>query len=497
MNNLPEYELLSAYLDGELTAAEQAEVERLLAASPAARRLLDELRALSTTLQDLPQEKLGEDLSRQVLRIAERRLLTEGEPGDLETAPTPAERSPFRRFFNRRTMVWLSLTTAIALLIVVSEQHNNPQPVQVARRDESLREDNQRAAGELRTPPTIEAVKDRDDKPAELERELSDKEAKSELSVISAPARPAESPRSAPPAKRSAGKAADDSYSRPGSGGTLDGTAAGEILVVRCDISHEAAKQSALDKLLVANGMARREPLDQARPYNGAKAKTLAKARQPVDAKKLAPTHAADEYFYVEATPAQLNAVLAGLKAQPEMFLAFSVKPLPGGEFGDLPYANHELQRKSTVGAAERGVRSKAGDRQAAETPRNAAGKQYNSPAPAASRPTVMQYEQRPNVAGPEGDSGLKGQLEYVVRERGQQEAAKDQSQSFGAAQDKQVQVMGQPQSLAAAAPLHRVLFVLHLASGNRPAAAAEAPNAMKADTAEPAKPAAQPTPRK
>ena len=45
MNDLPQNELLSAYLDGELTAAEQADVERLLAANPAARQLLDELPA--------------------------------------------------------------------------------------------------------------------------------------------------------------------------------------------------------------------------------------------------------------------------------------------------------------------------------------------------------------------------------------------------------------------------------------------------------------------
>ena len=90
MNHLPQNELLSAYLDGELTAAEQAETERLLAASPAVRQLLDDLRALSAALQSLPQQKLGEDLSAQVLRAAERRMLTEGEPGD--TAPVPLSR---------------------------------------------------------------------------------------------------------------------------------------------------------------------------------------------------------------------------------------------------------------------------------------------------------------------------------------------------------------------------------------------------------------------
>ena len=43
MNDPSENELLSAYLDGELTADERAEVERLLAANPAAREALDEL----------------------------------------------------------------------------------------------------------------------------------------------------------------------------------------------------------------------------------------------------------------------------------------------------------------------------------------------------------------------------------------------------------------------------------------------------------------------
>ena len=62
MSNWSEDELLSAYLDGELIAAEEAKVERLLAANPAAQQLLDELRALSATLQTLPQQDLGEDL---------------------------------------------------------------------------------------------------------------------------------------------------------------------------------------------------------------------------------------------------------------------------------------------------------------------------------------------------------------------------------------------------------------------------------------------------
>ena len=100
-------------------------MERLLAARPAARQLLDDLRALSATLQSLPQEKLGEDLSQRVLRAAERRMLTEGKPDEAEIspfAPVPLVRSVFRRFVNRRTLAWLGLTAAIAVAIWINEQ---------------------------------------------------------------------------------------------------------------------------------------------------------------------------------------------------------------------------------------------------------------------------------------------------------------------------------------------------------------------------------------
>ena len=110
MKDLPENELLSAYLDGELTAEEQAEVERLLARSPAARQLLDELRALSSTLQNLPQYKLAEDLSERVLRTAERRMLTQSAaPGEAAVLPKPAPstgRTILRRVLNTRALVW-------------------------------------------------------------------------------------------------------------------------------------------------------------------------------------------------------------------------------------------------------------------------------------------------------------------------------------------------------------------------------------------------------
>ena len=123
MKDVPENELFSAYLDGELTAEEQAQMERLLATSPAARQLMEELRALSATLQTMPQYKLGEDLSERVLRAAERRILTEPRQ---PTPPTPTRgKAILRRVLNRRVLFWPGVAVAVALMLMLFNQ--NPQ----------------------------------------------------------------------------------------------------------------------------------------------------------------------------------------------------------------------------------------------------------------------------------------------------------------------------------------------------------------------------------
>ena len=87
MNDVPDTELFSAYLDGELTADEQVRVEQILATSPEARQLVEELRALGSTLQGLPQKKLDEDLSARVLQVAERRMLLPDDAGATSRPP--------------------------------------------------------------------------------------------------------------------------------------------------------------------------------------------------------------------------------------------------------------------------------------------------------------------------------------------------------------------------------------------------------------------------
>jgi len=159
MNHLPDPELFSAYLDGELTAEQQAKMERLLATSAEARQLLEDLRTISQSLQSLPVHKLSEDLTPQILQEAERRRQSampaaalsastvpapgpdggigtsahaRGESPGLAVSGGPAPRqasgqstprprgrwnSFFRRLFNSRGILWSSAAVAVAVFI--------------------------------------------------------------------------------------------------------------------------------------------------------------------------------------------------------------------------------------------------------------------------------------------------------------------------------------------------------------------------------------------
>ena len=72
MNDDPSIgELLRAYLDGELSAEQQGEVEARLRDDEQARELLDQLRSTSEAVRSLPLQTLGYDLRTQVLDRAQ------------------------------------------------------------------------------------------------------------------------------------------------------------------------------------------------------------------------------------------------------------------------------------------------------------------------------------------------------------------------------------------------------------------------------------------
>src|SRR5688572_24685920 len=123
-------ELLSAYLDDELSPEDRAAVEARLATDPSAQQLLHQLRAVSEAVQALPQEVVGHDMRESILHQANaaRRSATAAglraadehadvSNGQPSTSLDDAPKLTIGR--TRRGWVWASLAIAAALLIMV------------------------------------------------------------------------------------------------------------------------------------------------------------------------------------------------------------------------------------------------------------------------------------------------------------------------------------------------------------------------------------------
>lgn len=98
-----EDELLSAYLDGEVTEAERALVEARLARDPSTRSQLEELRSLSASLRALPRDPAPANLQMAALRGL--------------TRPTVKVAKPSRWF--RRREIWAASSAIAATVLVV------------------------------------------------------------------------------------------------------------------------------------------------------------------------------------------------------------------------------------------------------------------------------------------------------------------------------------------------------------------------------------------
>ncbi len=145
MNSIPDDELISAYLDNELSEAERARVESMLRELPEARQMLEDLRALRSGFEGLKSHRLDDAFADRVLRSAERELLAgdppgvklehvDGEPTELRLASRDGadhEIDSYRhsapqgwqRF--RRPLAWAGLALAAGVLLMVFDR--NPQ----------------------------------------------------------------------------------------------------------------------------------------------------------------------------------------------------------------------------------------------------------------------------------------------------------------------------------------------------------------------------------
>lgn len=124
-----ERELLSAYLDREVTPAERAVVESHLDASSDARAELDALAELSLCLRTLDRPTAPADLQASVMRAIAGRSVS-----PVAAAPTAA---PVRRNHRREWLVTIAAvasTTAAILLAVTSWNPKTPQMASTATR---------------------------------------------------------------------------------------------------------------------------------------------------------------------------------------------------------------------------------------------------------------------------------------------------------------------------------------------------------------------------
>jgi len=107
-------ELLSAYVDDELTVEERALVVARLRTDPQAAQMVEELRALSSAIKSLPRESLGRDLRASVQAEAEEAKAEATPPDVLDVAP------PFGRWAGyRRGLAWSAVAIAATLLLMV------------------------------------------------------------------------------------------------------------------------------------------------------------------------------------------------------------------------------------------------------------------------------------------------------------------------------------------------------------------------------------------
>lgn len=139
--SLPDEELISAFLDDELSPEERVRAEQLLTERADLRRLLDDLRGLREGLRALPSYALGEEFGSLVMRRAEREMLRgdAGQPLDSLIADAPAkpqDREPpaadkiaEQKTVDvnhadrwRRPAAWALIALAAALVITVVER---------------------------------------------------------------------------------------------------------------------------------------------------------------------------------------------------------------------------------------------------------------------------------------------------------------------------------------------------------------------------------------
>jgi hypothetical protein len=131
MNNSQKFELLSAYLDEEVSLAEQAQAEQLLQGDPQARQLLEELSQLGDMLRHQPAERMRPSFTSDVMdrvrqqpafgTVAATEDQSSVQPEATHkhvTLPGRGQKPGSGKRNYRRPLLWSTLAAAAALMVL-------------------------------------------------------------------------------------------------------------------------------------------------------------------------------------------------------------------------------------------------------------------------------------------------------------------------------------------------------------------------------------------
>lgn len=368
-------ELISAYVDGQLDAAERAQAQRLLDEQPALRQLRDELLSYRQSLQALPKRGLPSDFAARVLAQAEREVLRggnlsqavgQGEPATRSIARPAALddglKSPWRRF--ARPAAWASLAVAAALAISVI----NREPEGLEHKTVALAPTEGRGGGTNPLPPVmtkggpdLEPAREAPSMRAATRDEALPSNMAGEPAVDAiAPATPGQADAEGSPAavggRRMRVPAEDlnakSSLERLDAGANVANAApSSDLLLFQCDVTPQAVAENRLQRALLS------QQIELVAEETVGHAEGAAKddnARGKVGYDKSAGVAAAVEnqsaspvqLVYVEATAAQLEAALEQLVDQPEQFVNINVVP-PATAAEQPPWTAYNRQNMS------------------------------------------------------------------------------------------------------------------------------------------------------
>lgn len=376
-------ELITAYLDGELTADEQAQVEQALASDARLRQLHDDLRTLRNSLQALPQQKLDASFAERVVRAARQAQVP---PGDAEpevlvkthhghdTTVRPAQHEPLAW----RVVVWTIAGLAAAVVVVLFLPK---QTSEVARHLPVTRESSpdvaaSHAGPEEAPPPSL--AKDAVVQPQvrSLAAENAAERAEAGVAAPTAPAPPEAAPKALmraaptpPPSAFQATPAAESAAMPDRAGGAArpsavtaparaellqqnqfaQAAASDQLLVVRLQVPAADLESRAIDPVLARNlGRAVDDNKSRdAQTKGDAEAMDKLNTQQLADLNKQLAEVKADQqsdFVYVEATPEQLAATIDELRTQHGY-------PLSLAPFGDDALHNQDRSQAGATAA--------------------------------------------------------------------------------------------------------------------------------------------------